>query len=93
MFRYSLDSERQCNVLKKYRHVKSCENNTLLDKNQNQSFDELSIIAICNMTCYVKSTVYTDSQKHESTLLYTYVCTERIFDSRPFMYNKIFLKK
>ena len=23
----------------------------------------------------------------------TYVCTERIFDSRPFMYNKLFLNK
>ena len=31
--------------------------------------------------------MYTDSQKHE------YVCTERLFDNRPFMYNKIFLKK
>ena len=33
--------------------------------------------------------IYTAPQKHESTLLQ---CTERIFDSRPFMYNKIFLK-
>ena len=37
---------------------------------------------------------YTDSQKHRSTLLQSpYVCTERIFDSRPFTYNKILLKK
>ena len=36
---------------------------------------------------------YTASQKHESTLLHSpYVCTERIFDSRPFIYSKIFLK-
>ena len=34
---------------------------------------------------------YTDSQKHESTLLHNYV--ERIFDSQPLMYIKIFLKK
>ena len=35
---------------------------------------------------------YTAPQKHESTFT-AYVCTERIFDSRPFLYNKIFLKK
>ena len=34
---------------------------------------------------------YRNSQKHESTLLH--VCTELIFDSRPFMHRKIFLKK
>ena len=33
---------------------------------------------------------YTALQKHESTYLTPYVCTERIFDSRPFMCNKIF---
>ena len=33
--------------------------------------------------------LYTASQKHESTLLHSpYVCTERVFDSRPFKYNK-----
>jgi len=38
--------------------------------------------------------VYNASQKHESTLLHTIrVCTEIIFDSRPFIYNWIFLKK
>ena len=36
---------------------------------------------------------YTNSQKHESALLDQYVCTERIFDSWPFMHLKIFLKK
>ena len=36
---------------------------------------------------------YTAQQKHESTYLIQYVCTEQIFDSRPFMHNKIFLKK
>ena len=42
----------------------------------------------------VKNPTYTASQKHESTLLHsTYVCTEQFFDSRPFMYNTIFLKK
>ena len=36
---------------------------------------------------------YTDSPKHGSTLFHTYIPTEQIFDSRSFMYNKIFLKK
>ena len=44
------------------------------------------------ITC-VQETIYIASQKRESTLLHTYVCTEHIFDSRPFMYNKISLKK
>ena len=35
---------------------------------------------------------YTDSQKHESTLLHMYVMNE-FFDSRPFMHHKIFMKK
>ena len=39
------------------------------------------------------NSIYTASQKHESTLRTPYVCTELIFDSRLFMYNKIFLKK
>ena len=34
---------------------------------------------------------YNASQKHESALLHTYVLNE--FLSRPFIYNKIFLKK
>ena len=34
---------------------------------------------------------YTDSQKHESTLLHNYV--ERIFDIQPLMYIKIFFEK
>ena len=36
---------------------------------------------------------YNASQKHESTLLHMYVCTERIFDSRSFVYKNVFLKK
>ena len=36
---------------------------------------------------------YTASQKHESTLLQKYVCTERIFNSQSFMLNEIFLEK
>ena len=35
-------------------------------------------------------TNYNALQKHEYTLLHTYVCTERIFDSWPFIYNNIF---
>ena len=41
--------------------------------------------------------MYTASQRHEYTLLvssyYVYLCTEQIFDSRPVMNNKIFMKK
>ena len=45
-----------------------------------------------NTVAFCTNTIY--SQKHESILLHSpYVCTERIFDSRPFMYNKIFLLK
>ena len=36
------------------------------------------------------TTTYTAPQKHESTLLYTYVLN--FFESRPFMYNNNFLK-
>ena len=32
-------------------------------------------------------------RNNKSTLLHTYVCTEHIFDSLPFLYNKPFLKK
>ena len=35
-----------------------------------------------NLHCLAKTQIY----------LTPYICTERIFDSRPFMYNKIFLK-
>ena len=37
--------------------------------------------------------IYNGPQKHEFTLLHTNACTERIFNSRPFVYKKIFLKK
>ena len=51
-----------------------------------------SFIGEKSKTCMVSH--YTDSQKHESTLLHSpYVCTERIFDCQPFMYNNVVLKK
>ena len=44
---------------------------------------------------YLDSTVFPDLQSLAKTWIYhtRYVCSERIFDSRPFMYSKIFLKK
>ena len=42
---------------------------------------------------FVFKMTYNASQKHESTLLTSYVYTERIFDSPPFLYNKMFLKE
>ena len=51
-------------------------------------------ILICSLfQKLISIKTYTDSQKHEFILLHTYyVYTEQIFDSRPFMYNKIFWK-
>ena len=39
------------------------------------------------MITYRLDSIYNASQKHVSTLLYTYVLKK--FDSQPFMYNKV----
>ena len=57
----------------------------LLQSNEVYTLDSLmwTNLYMSNIHCLAKTWIY----------LTPYVCTERIFDSRPLMYNKIFLKK
>ena len=64
--------------------IQTCEMNfhSIVNLNLNSDQQLFQILA----------TMYNASQKHESTFT-PYVWSERIFDSRPFIYNKTFLKK
>ena len=61
-----------------------------VDKKVSQQFFTLKLLLV--FIIVQKAENYTDSTKINRPG-YTYVCTERIFDSRLLMYNKIFLEE
>ena len=62
------------------------------ENKQHVQYFSSQVSRICTVTYFLHRTYYVQIQPKQTVRGITYVCTERIFDSRLLMYNKIFLK-